>query len=268
MTDQETRTRAAAAQDFARKGGALALDYFVNRDALAIEAKGHQDFVTIADQNVETTLRNLIEQTFPEDGILGEEHAPRPSRSGFTWVIDPIDGTTNFISAIPQWCVILAVVKDDRVEVGVTYDPVHDEMFAATLGCGASLNDRPMSCAPDAQITRGTIATGFNNRIGPAGAVAVVDNIIKRGGVFHRNASGGLSLAYVASGRLLGYVEEHMNAWDCLAGMLQITEAGGCVNPFSASRVMQDGSVVIAGSSGVFDPLMDIAKASFPPETF
>ncbi|MEP2261358.1 MAG: inositol monophosphatase family protein, partial [Paracoccaceae bacterium] len=103
--------RKDTAETIARSGGALALEYFAKLATLEIEDKGPQDFVTAADKDVETHVRALIEEAFPEDGIVGEEHAPKPSGSGYTWVIDPIDGTANFISNIPAWCVVIAVVK-------------------------------------------------------------------------------------------------------------------------------------------------------------
>ena len=259
--------RADAVIRIAHSGGAMALDYFRQLDSLEITTKGHQDFVTIADQNVETHVRDLIANAYPDDGIVGEEHAPKPSSSGYTWVIDPIDGTTNFISSVPQWCVIIAVVKDDATQIGVTYDPVHDETYAAVRGQGATLNGKPMICPSETTIQRGTIATGFNNRISADGAVRVVRSIIDEGGVFHRNGSGGLSLAYVAAGRLLGYTEEHMNAWDCLAGLLQIQEAGGQTEDISADRTIADGTRIVAGSKGVFSALLSIAERSFGDQT-
>ena len=252
-----------AALRIARSGGAMALDYFRKLGTLKVENKGHQDFVTIADQNVETHVRDLIAEAFPGDGIVGEEHAPKPSGTGFTWVIDPIDGTTNFINAIPQWCVIITVVEGNDAVIGVTYDPVHDEMYAARRGHGATLNDAPLICPADTAVTSGTIATGMNNRITAEGAVRVVSGIIAEGGVFHRNASGGLSLAYVAAGRLLGYVEQHMNAWDCLAGHLLISEAGGQVENWDAKEVIVNGTEVVAGSRGVYDRLQMIARDGF-----
>ncbi len=255
--------RLEAAIDIAKDGGALALDYFRKLETLTIENKGHQDFVTVADRNVETRVRELIAKAFPDDGIVGEEHAPKPSSSGWTWVIDPIDGTTNFINAIPQWCVILAIVKDDRTQIGVIYDPVHDETYAAERGFGATFNGRAMICPADTAPDRGTIATGMNNRISKTGSVKVVENILNAGSIFHRNASGGLSLAYVSAGRLLGYVEEHMNAWDCLAGQLLIEEAGGEVEVQSADDMIQNGGRVVAGSKGVFAAITDIANKSF-----
>lgn len=251
--------RSQAATEIARSGGVLALDYFRKLETLTIEDKGPQDFVTEADKNVETHIRSLIAEAFPQDGIVGEEHAPKPSTSGFTWVIDPIDGTANFIAGIPAWVVAIAIVRDDHTEIGVTFDSVHDEMYLAIKGQGAWLNDAPLVCPADTALSRGSIGTGFSKRISAEGTVAVIQQIIESGGVFHRNASGALSLAYVAAGRLNGYIEEHMNAWDCLAGQLLIAEAGGQVEVQSAAKMIADGGRVVAGSTGVFDDLVRMA---------
>ncbi|MEM7320093.1 MAG: inositol monophosphatase [Pseudomonadota bacterium] len=255
--------RSILAAEIARTAGELALNYFRNLGNLAIEDKGHQDFVSEADKAVEALVREKIEEVCPEDGIVGEEDAPKPSRSGYTWVIDPIDGTTNFISGIPAWTVVIAVVRDDRTQIGATFDPIHDELFLAVRGHGATLNGEPLVCPSDTVITRGSIGTGFSNRISGTAAVALITNVLSVGGVFHRNASGALSIAYVAAGRLVGYVEEHMNAWDCLAGQLLVEEAGGRVEAQSADEMMARGGRVVVGGAGVFDTLVTIADKSY-----
>ena len=255
--------RAEAAEQIARDGGALAMDYFRRLGSLVIEDKGPQDFVSEADKAVELHVRAAIEAAFPDDGIVGEEHAPKPSHSGYTWVIDPIDGTTNFVTAIPAWCVVIAVVADGETKIGVTFDPIHDEMFVAVRGAGAKLNGSPLVCPADTAITRGSISTGYCNRISTETTLRVLSGVLNRGGVFHRNASGALSLAYVAAGRLIGYLEEHMNAWDCLAGQLLIAEAGGRIEQQDADDMIANGGRVVAGSAGVFDDLQDIAQEAY-----
>jgi len=258
--------RSQKATEIAIDAGAFALEFFRRVGELQIEDKGHQDFVSEADKAVELRVRAGIESAFPEDGIVGEEHAPKPSKSGYTWVIDPIDGTTNFINAIPAWTVVIAVVKDDVTQIGVTHDPIHGETYTATRGGGAFLNGVPLRCPADTDLSRGTVGTGFSNRVSTIGVHRLIDEILRVDGVFHRNASGALSLAYVAAGRLLGYVEEHMNAWDCLAGQLLIAEAGGRVEPQSAEGMIAKGGRVVAGSTGVFDELVRIADAAYTPK--
>lgn len=257
--------RARIAVEIATDAGDFAHDFFRRVGSLEIEDKGHQDFVSEADKAVELRVRKAIEAAFPEDGIVGEEHAPKASGSGYTWVIDPIDGTTNFINAIPAWTVVIAIVKDDQTLVGVTRDPIHDETYFAERGRGAFLNGTPLVCPSDTHLTRGTVGTGFSNRTSTDGVRRLIDEIMKADGVFHRNASGALSLAYVAAGRLLGYVEEHMNAWDCLAGQLLIAEAGGRIEVQGADEMIQKGGRVVAGSAGVFDELVRIANAAYDP---
>lgn len=255
--------RSQHAIEFAADAGTLAQDYFSRVADLSVEDKGPQDFVTEADKAVELRIRALIEAAYPGDGIVGEEHDTKPSQSGFTWVIDPIDGTTNFINAIPAWCVVIAVVKDDATQIGVTHDPIHGETFSAIRGHGAFLNGAPLICPADTKLSRGSISTGFSGRVSHTGVKRLIDALLQNESVFHRNASGALSLAYVAAGRLLGYLEEHMNAWDCLAGQLQISEAGGHVETQSADAMIANGGRVVAGSSGVFDDLVRIADDAF-----
>lgn len=255
--------RAAAAQEIARSAGALALDYFRGLPSLTIEAKGPQDFVTEADRAVETHIRARIEAAYPQDGILGEEHAPKPSQTGVTWVIDPIDGTANFISSIPQWCVVLAIVSEDRIQAGFIYDAVHDELFSAVRGQGATLNKAALVCPADGALTSGAVGVGFSNRTHPKAALAVIDSLTAAGGRFFRNASGALSLAYVSAGRLQGYLEQHMHPWDCLAGQLLIAESGGRIEEQSANRMLAEGGRVVGGGAGVFEDLVRIADESY-----
>ncbi len=254
-------------KDFAvevcKQAGELAMRYFADRGALVVDQKGAQDWVSEADRNVETFLRQKIAETWPEDGVVGEEHGRTPGTSGFDWVIDPIDGTTNFVNGIPVWTVVLAGVADGRTQVGVIHDPNVDETYVAARGGGATLNGAPMRVASGVALNSGTVAVGYSNRIEARHVVPIVADLIARGAMFHRNASGALSLAYVAAGRLLGYVEEHMNAWDCLAGQLMIAEAGGCVEDQDADAMIRQGGRVIAGSPDVFDPLREIAEQAW-----
>ncbi len=260
--------RYEAAAQIARSGGALALDFFRRLDSLTVEDKGPQDFVTEADRAVEQHMRAQIAAAFPSDGIVGEEGEDVVSSSGFTWVIDPIDGTANFVSGIPVWTVVIAVVHEDETQIGVILDPIHDELFQAEKGQGATLNGKGIACAPELSITRGSIAVGFSRRTPHTQTTCVVGEIMARGGVFYRVASGAISLAYVSAGRLVGYIEGHMNAWDCLAGQLLVKEAGGRIEPQSARSMMADGGRVIVGSAGVFDDLQEIAALAFEtPDT-
>ncbi|MET1415101.1 inositol monophosphatase [Roseibium sp. HPY-6] len=257
--------RLAFAERLAIKAGELGLDYFRKLDTLTITQKGHQDLVSEADRNVETLIRKELAATYPDDSILGEEHGMEEGSSGYAWVTDPIDGTANFVTGIPQWCVIIACVHQGQVIVGVIHDPVAGETFTAGAGQGALLNGKPIRVSTSESLATGSVGVGFNGRTAITDAVNVVGALVSKGGVFFRNASGGLMLAYVASGRLIGYVESHMNAWDCVAGMLLIKEAGGIVMDQDVNHALYHGARVVVGAPGVFADLKEIADSSFAP---
>ena len=248
------------ATELCKLAGGVAQEYFANRATLVVDRKGAQDWVSEADKNVEVFIREKIGAAWPEDGIVGEEHAPKVGTSGFDWVIDPIDGTTNFVNGIPAWTIVLAGVSQGKTEIGVIHDPNVNETYAALRGGGARLNGAEMKVAAGVALKDGTVAVGYSNRIEARHVVPVVAGLIEEGAMFHRNASGALSLAYVAAGRLLGYVEEHMNAWDCLAGQLLVSEAGGVVEDQDANAMIRDGGRVIAGTPDVFDTIKSLAE--------
>ena len=249
------------------EAGKLALTYFANKDTLRVDQKGAQDWVSEADRDVEMFLREKIIEAFPADGIIGEEHDAKEGVSGFDWVIDPIDGTTNFVNGIPAWTVVLAGVSDSQTQIGVIHEPNVGETYVAQKGAGATLNGDPMRVAQDVELASGTIAVGYSNRVEAAHVIPVIAALVEHGALYHRNASGALSLAYVADGRLLGYVEEHMNAWDCLAGQLMIAEAGGLIEDQNANDMIRDGGRVIAGTPKVFKTLTEICDSAWGATT-
>jgi len=249
--------------DICHQAGQLALQYFNAQDQLVIDHKGHQDFVSQADREVELLIRELLTKAFPDDAIVGEEHAPTVGTSGFTWVIDPIDGTTNFINGIAAWTVVIAGVQDGSTQIGVIHDPCHQETFVATRGHGTLLNDTSLKIDDARLLSQGTVGIGYSNRVDDQGIVKLVSALVDEGSMFYRNASGALSLAYVAAGRLLGYSEEHMNAWDCLAGQLIVAEAGGRVETQDADAMIRDGGRVVVGTPVVFDRLLEISETAF-----
>lgn len=261
----------AERRDFAvsicREAGHVAMEYFRNRHDLVVDKKGAQDWVSQADREVELFLRKRLEDTWQEDGIYGEEHADRSGSSGFDWVIDPIDGTTNFVNGVPAWTVVLAGVEEGRTQIGVIYEPNADEMFVASRGGGAMLNGHEMRVSEHVPLGSGTVAVGYSNRVESRNIQPVIASLVDGGAMFYRNASGALSLAYVAAGRMLGYLEEHMNAWDCLAGQLLVEEAGGRVEVQDASEMIRSGGRVVVGASDVFEQLLSIANDAWgaPP---
>ena len=255
--------RLAFAIDLAQRAGDLGVRFFRSLGDLQIESKGHQDLVSNADREVELFIRSALHEAFPEDGIVGEEHAKIEGRSQHVWIIDPIDGTANFVRGIPAWCVVIALATNGIAMAGVIHEPSTGETFSAGRGTGAFLNGRPIRVTTAVSLTEGSVGTGFSNRVEAEHLVILIERLVAEGGVFFRNASGALMLAYVAAGRLLGYCEEHMNAWDCLAGLLLVEEAGGAILEPDPATVVSQGTVVVAGGKGVFEQLRSLCDHAF-----
>ena len=263
MTSQDTGldTRFTLARAIAREAGAMALDYFNRRDSLVIETKRDlQDVVSIADRNVETLIRERVEAALPGDGFLGEEFGHTAGTSGYTWVVDPIDGTAPFVNGMPNWCVSIAVLHDGVPVIGVIDAPCHGEVYAAATGRGAELNGRRLSLDPSRTIRNGMTGLGANSYVTPEAVADIVSRLLHEGGTFMRNGSGALMLAYVAAGRLVGYYEPYMHAWDCLAGYCLVTEAGGWHLPFpTEGEKLTRGSPVVAAGPGARTDLQKLA---------
>lgn len=251
------------AQAIAREAGVLALDYFRNFAALTVHSKGVQDMASEADLATEVLIRKGVEAQFPQDAFLGEETSDtfRIEPGKGTWIVDPIDGTQPFINGIPSWCIAIAFVEDHHIRIGVVYDPVHDEMFAAQEGKGAWLNGKALRTAEANSLRDGLVCVGFSNRVPPEAVLEPLTRMLHRKGMYHRNGSGALSLAYVAAGRLIGYFEPHMNSWDFAAGALLVREAGGRTNDcLPSAQAMIDGGLMLAATAAVYDELEQVVR--------
>lgn len=266
MTERndDLEQRFALAKELAVEAGAMALDYFNKRDSLVIETKRDlQDVVSIADRNVETMLRERVAAAFSGDGFLGEEHGYDDGVSGYTWVVDPIDGTAPFVNGMPSWCVSIAVVRNGQPVIGVIRVPCADETYASSEGRGASLNGVPLTLDPSRTIQNALIGIGCNNYVTPERVGRIICDVMARGGNFIRNGSGALMLAYVAAGRLVGYYEPHMRAWDCMAGFCLVKEAGGQFMPFSLEgEKLFEGQPVLAGNTSFYQELMEVHRTA------
>ena len=182
--------------------------------------KGPQDYLTEVDGETEELIASRLIQAFPSDGFIGEETKARAAgQGGAVWVVDPIDGTANFARGVAHFCVSIACVAAGRVEVGVIYDPMRDELFAARRGGGARLNGAPISASPAESLASSAVEVGWNMRAGADQYVDLLRRVASSGASPYRTGSGALGIAYVAAGRLDGFVEHHINAWDCLAGI-------------------------------------------------
>jgi myo-inositol-1(or 4)-monophosphatase len=266
MDRQSLQERYVFAQELARAAGELAYDYYKRRAELAIESKGLQDIVSIADKKVEELIRGRLEARFPEDGFLGEETgASEGGASGQAiWVVDPIDGTSCFLAGMPTWCVSIALVLDGETEIGVIHDPNVDELYAALRGAGSYLNGQRQPVPTAASLKDGLFGTGFSHRSPPEDIVPFLDALLREGGMFLRNGSGALMLAYVAIGRLVGYFEPHINSWDCLAGLLLVRESGGWTCDFLADDGLTRGNLCAAAAPAVADKVQALMAATVP----
>lgn len=258
---QALNSRLKLAEEVARAGGGLALSWFKQRDALIVETKKDlQDVVSRADREVEQFIDQQIRKQFSEDGFLGEEYGLQPGSSGFTWVVDPIDGTSPFLNGMPNWCVSVAVLYQGEPIIGVIFAPCYDECYVAAKGRGATLNKRKLLVDPERTLQNHVVGFGANSYVTPQAVGELLAALLEAGGNFIRIGSGALMLAWVAAGRVVGYIEPYMHAWDCLAGYCLVKEAGGWYLPFNTEgeRLLK-GAKVLAVAPGARDELKKIA---------
>ncbi|MCG8509127.1 MAG: inositol monophosphatase [Rhodospirillales bacterium] len=235
--------------------------YFRGGMELDISSKGVQDVVSNADREMEEIIKARLSEAFPEDGFFGEESG-RSDITGpgsGTWVVDPIDGTDCFIAGIPVWCVSIAYVLNGNVEIGVIYDPNAGEMFAARRGGGAMLNGETLRPRTASSLGDGVVSIGYSTRRPPEQTMTVLDRLLANHGMFQRNGSGALALAYVAAGRYIGFFEAHINAWDCLAGIALIRESGGWTNDFLSGNGLYEGNALVAAVPGLEPAMREIS---------
>lgn len=215
------------------------------------------DMVSEVDRTAETYAGQRLAELRPEDGLLGEEGALRPSRSGVRWVLDPLDGTTNYLFGIPMWSVSIAAEIDTLPVAGVVIDPSRHETWQATSGRGATLNGQPCRVAQGrSSLSTALVATGFGyQRERRAWEADVVSRVLPEVRDIRRFGSAALDLCWVAGGRFDAYYEWGLNAWDLSAGRLLCEEAGGRVE-------ITPGEIVVATTLELFDPLRDLLARS------
>lgn len=259
LDDAAIDARQLVARDVVKRAGELALGYWRDLGSLEIQNKGLQDVVSQADVRTEELIRADLAAAFPHDAFLGEETgADGLDGADAIWVVDPIDGTQPFVLGLPTWCVSVALVTGGEIVLGFLTCPALDESFEARLGVGATLNGAPLRVREASTLADGLTTLGYSRRTSPQDAAAMLLALLEQGGMFHRNGSGAIGLASVAAGRMIGYVEEHINSWDCLAAILLVTEAGGRVSDYLGRNGLLDGGPIVAGSPGVFDALVGI----------
>lgn len=249
---EDIDARAAFCRSVMSTASALAMQGFREMPGgRAVQMKGPQDFVTVYDKLVEEHIRGRIAAAFPDDGFLGEETGAEVAPN--LWIVDPIDGTANFARGIPHFAVSIGFVERGRILIGGIANPALDETYFAREGRGAERNGRPISAAPTARMDRACIELGWSNRIDNATYLGCLSRLLDLGANVRRSASGALALAYVADGRSDAYAELHINAWDCVAGLLLAREAGALTNAFLEGDGLLEGNPIVAAAPGVAD---------------
>ena len=262
IIEQTILNRFQSAQVLARDAGLYAMQWFRTNKNLQTEKKGPQNWVSIADHEVEKMIRIKLEELFPEDGFLGEESGTRNLDAEGIWVVDPIDGTSCFLNGISSWCVSIAYVLNNIIEIGVIYSPCSDELFAAHRGNGATLNGQPMLPSKATSLADGIVGLGYSPNSSIEATQKAFDYLLKNGGVYHDIGSCALMTAYVAAGRYIGIYEYKINSWDCLAGLCMVKETGGWTNDFLAGDGLISGNPIVASSPGTLEAMQKLFSAA------
>jgi myo-inositol-1(or 4)-monophosphatase len=253
--------RLALAEEVARRAGELARAYFNDRDSLSVASKRNpQDMVSEADREVETMIRSALAGAFPDDAQLGEEQGLTQGSSGLTWVIDPIDGTAPFLAGLPGWCISIGACDAHGPAIGIINAPVLGEVFVAARGQGARLNGVAIRVTERSDLSTGLLGIGANDRVPPHRLGEMLAALMTAGSSWTRYGSGALMLAWVAAGRLVGYVEPRMSAWDCMAGYALIEAAGGRVLRFPDGPGLLRPNPVLGARSGTYDQLLTLTR--------
>jgi myo-inositol-1(or 4)-monophosphatase len=251
------------AQRAARQAGGILRRAAEDVSLVTVQKKGVNDFVTEVDRASEQRIIEVIRKAYPDHGFLAEESGQVDGRGegrDWQWVIDPLDGTTNFIHGFPQYCISIALKHKGKVEHGLIYDPLREEEFTASRGRGAALNGRRIRISQPAGLDGTLIGTGFPFRKDQAehmdAYLAMFKDIAASTAGLRRPGSAALDLAWLAAGRLDGFFEFGLQEWDIAAGALLVTEAGGLIGDLSGNpRYLESGNVV-AGSPKVFKGLL------------
>jgi myo-inositol-1(or 4)-monophosphatase len=247
------------AEEIAREAGELLLRRYRSIGGDEVAFKGEKDLVTDADREAQHLLLCRIRERFPDDGIVAEEGGSVHGAGGATWLVDPLDGTTNFVHRFPLFSVSVARARGGDLEVGVVHIPTLGETFTAVKGSGAFLNGSRIRVSEVSQPIRSLVATGFacvrSNRI-PNG-VPVFDRVVHEVQGVRRGGSAAIDLAYTAAGRFDGFWEMNLNAWDIAAGVLLVREAGGLVSDFIGGDAMVERRELVAGNELIHRYLLD-----------
>lgn len=255
MTDP-IAARHTLAIEAARQAGTHLRSLYADRGTLVIETKGRNDFVSRADREAEALVKDLVAEAFPGDGFVGEETgAAGLADAGTAWIVDPLDGTTNFLKGAGNWCVSIGLVHDGAIVSGVIYDPLRDEMFEGVAGRGTRLNGATVTVSAARDPGEAVVGLGFVPRVGAARFAADAEALLSTGLGFRQIGAGALMLAYVSAGRVDAYFERHMWPWDATAGLALVSAAGGTVSAYPTGAATLAGGGVLAAPPALYPTL-------------
>ncbi|MBN2321681.1 MAG: inositol monophosphatase [Acidobacteria bacterium] len=251
---------AAVGTEAAKQAGQYALDRL--RTDFSVEHKGTINLVTEVDIAAEEMIVTRLQERFPDHSILAEEKNNETRGGACTWVIDPLDGTTNYAHGFPFFSVSIGLEISGKVLLGIVYDPVRDELFTARKGSGAFCNNEPLHVSKTESLNAGLLATGF-----PYDIRTSEQNNLKNFCAFalrcqgvRRTGSAALDLCYVAAGRIDGFWESKLNPWDCAAGYLLVSEAGGLVTDYIGGSASIYKAEVVASNGRIHKEMLDVIK--------
>jgi myo-inositol-1(or 4)-monophosphatase len=260
---QDPQAFVAEIVEIASLGAERLMTHWRSLEPHEISEKSRNDLVSAADLASENAIIGAIRDRFPDHQVLSEEAGwSSSSGSGPTWIIDPLDGTTNFVHGIPQFAVSIGVAVGDRVEYGVILDPCRKDIFSAARGHGAWWNGQPCQASRRASLEGALLATGFPfkaHRLLDA-YLAIFRDVFLRCKAIRRPGAAALDLAYAACGLFDGFFEFQLSAWDIAAGSVLVEEAGGTITDMQGGDFFLDGGNVICGSSGVHRQLLEIVE--------
>jgi myo-inositol-1(or 4)-monophosphatase len=242
----------------ARQAGDIITRHIEQREHIKVTAKGHNDFFCDVDVKAEQAIINAIHKAYPEHGILAEESGVQHDDAECVWIIDPLDGTRNYLHGFPMYCVSIAVRIKNRIEHAVIYDPIRHECFSASRGRGARLNDHRIRISKQTQLSAAMLGTGSPGRDTPVAKhyLSTFETLFNQSASIRQTGSAALDLAYVASGRLDGFWEFGLRPWDIAAGSLLIQEAGGLVSDLQGGEDYLRHGDIVAGTPKIFKALL------------
>ncbi|SDV49657.1 inositol monophosphatase family protein [Chitinasiproducens palmae] len=246
----------------ARRAGGIINRGSLDLERVQVSKKQHNDYVTEIDRAAEAAIIETLNQAFPDHSILAEESGATDRRSDYQWVIDPLDGTTNFIHGLPYYCVSIALTNKGVTEHAVVYDPTRNDLFTATRGAGAFLNERRIRVARRDRLTEGLLGTGFPYREmkGLEQYLRLFGAMTQACAGIRRPGAAALDLANVAAGRMDGFFEQGLKPWDVAAGSLLITEAGGLVGNYKGDSDFMDLGEIVAGNPKIFAQMVAVLR--------